>query len=203
MRKPLWSECVQARVEERVVQIVWARAINARNSVLRDGKCMFALRTWVILGMLLFLTSLPLMAVPGMGAGEVNQLQASSALAESEAAVVSAYQVVANASAAGANVSGLLVRLNEAGDLLTRAHVAYGLGDFDSALELADLCQERLTGFVSEADALADVAFRDHYLDFMLGVVGSLLGSLWVVSVGFVAWVYLNRRYGRNGSQAQ
>jgi hypothetical protein len=164
---------------------------------------MLALRTWVILGMLLVLTSLPLVVVPGMGAGEVSQSQASSALAESEAAVVSAYQVVANASAAGANISTLLVRLNEAGDLLTRAHVAYGLGDFDSALTLANLCQERLVGFVADANMLMEVAVRDRYFDFLINVFGSILGSVWVVCGGFFVWFYLDRRHEKAGGRGQ
>jgi hypothetical protein len=168
-----------------------------------DEKCVFVLRTWVALGMLLGLASLPFVAVPGMGTGEISQSQASSALAESEAVVISAYQAVANTSAAGANVSALLVQLNEAGDLLTRAHAAYKRGDFDSAWELANLCHERLVGFVADANMLMAVAVRDRESDFLVNVVGSILGSVGIVCDGFLFWFYLNRKYGKNGSQAQ
>jgi hypothetical protein len=171
--------------------------------VRRDKKWVFILRTWVALGILLGFASLPLVVVTGIEAGEVSQSQASSALAESGAAMISAYQAVSNASAAGANVSALLVRLNEAGDLLTRAHAAYARGDFDSALELANLCHERLVGFVTDANMLMEIAVRDRYSDFLVNVVGSILGSVGVVCGGFFVWFYLDRKYSKNGSQSQ
>ena len=164
---------------------------------------MFALRTWFVLGMLLFLASLPLVVVPGIGIGEENQSQALSALAEGETAMVSGYQAVLKADDVGANVSGLMVRLNEAGELLTRAHAAYGLGDFDSALELANLCRERLVGFAADADALTEIAVRDQDLDFLVNVVGSIVGSVSVVYGGLFVWFYLDRRYRKTGSQVQ
>jgi hypothetical protein len=168
-----------------------------------DEKCMFALRIWAAFGTLLVLTSLPLVIVPGVGVAEENQLQALSAMAEAEADVVSAYQAVANADAAGANVSDLMVRLNEAGDYLTRAHAAYARGDSDSALELANSCQEKLVGFVADADAFAEVAVRDNNLDFFVNVVCSIVGSVGVVCGGFFVWLYIDRKHGKNGSQAQ
>lgn len=156
---------------------------------------MLTLRTWVILGMLLVLTSLPLVVVPGMGAGEVNQSQASWALAESEAAVVSAYQAVANAGAAGANVSGLLVRLNEAGELLAEAQVDSRLGKLDQAVYLADLCRETFVSVQGQADELWAQSYGSNLIRVWGTVFGSLAGVLLIVLGGFLSWRSFKRRY--------
>lgn len=160
---------------------------------------MFAFRSLLVLETLLVLTFLFLVFVPCSNAA-TTQSQAVSALDDAEGAVVSAYSAVSKADAAGANVSDMLVRLNEAGDVLTRAQIAYGVGDYDSALELAVLCQEKLRGFVADADVLTGVAVRDSSLDFMANVMGPIVGSVGIVCLSLVAWVYLNRRHGKTGS---
>jgi len=161
---------------------------------------MSALKPSFIALMLLVSTSLLLVSVPCAQANVVDESEAVSALATAEAAVVSAYEGVAKADEVGANVSGLLVRLNEAGELLTRAHLAYRLGNFDSALDFAVLCEERLSGFTAEADALRGGAIQDRYWNFLVNVVGSILGTVAVIFGGFVAWSYLNRKYAETGS---
>ena len=42
----------------------------------------------------------------------------------------------------GADVSGLVVGLNDAAELLAEAKIAYGLEQFDEAAGFADLCSE-------------------------------------------------------------
>jgi hypothetical protein len=156
-------------------------------------------RSLLVLETLLVLTSLFLALMPCSNAA-TSQSQAVSALHDAEGAVVSAYVAVSKADAAGGNVSDLLVRLNVAGEVLTRAHIAYDVGDYDSALELSVLCQEKLNGFVADADALTGVAARNSSLNFMVNVIGSIAGSVGLVCLSFAAWVYLNRRYGKAGS---
>jgi hypothetical protein len=164
---------------------------------------MSVLKGSLVLAALLFLIFSFLLAVPCSNAAANSQSQAVSALEDADSVVVSAYQVVSRADDAGANVTGLLDQLNEAGELLARAHAAYKSGDFDSALELADLCQERLNGFVADADALTEVAVRDGELDFLVNVVGSIAGSVCVVCGGVLIWFYLDRRYGEAEGQIQ
>jgi len=164
---------------------------------------MSALKPSFVLVVLLVSAHLFFVSVSCAKANESDQSEAVSALATAEVAVVSAYEAVLKADEVGANVSGLLVRLNEAGELLTRAHLAYSLGDYDSALDLAVLCEERLGGFVAEADALRGAAIQDHYFDFLVNVVGSILGTIAVIFGGFVAWSYLNRKYAKTGSVVQ
>jgi hypothetical protein len=162
-------------------------------------KHVVTLRSLLVLETLLVLTSLFLALMPCSNAA-TSQSQAVSALDDAEGAVVSAYGAVSKADAAGANVSDMLIRLNEAGDFLSRAHIAYSIGDYDSAVELAVLCQEKLSGFVADADVLTGVAVRDGSLDFMANVVGPIVGSVGIVCLSLVAWVYLNRRHGKTGS---
>lgn len=135
-----------------------------------------------------------------MTIAQVSESEASSALTSAEESVVSAYQAVSKAEESGANVSSLLIRLNEAGELLARAHLAYNLGDFDSALKFATQSQEKLSGFVADADVLRETAIREHYLDFMVNVVGSIIGAVGVVCVGFIVWSFLKRKYEKAGS---
>lgn len=149
-----------------------------------------------ILALLCLLAAFPLCS----NAAVDSQPQSVSALHDAEGSVVSAYYAISKADAAGANVTDLLVRLNDAEDALSRAKIAYRIGDYDSSMEWAALCQDKLQGFVADADALTEVAVRDSNLNFLVTVVGSLIGSVGIVCLGVLGWVYLNRRYGKPGS---
>jgi hypothetical protein len=132
----------------------------------------------------------------------VSENEATSALTNAENTVNSAYQAASKAEESGANVSSLLVRLNEAGLLLNRAHMAFKSGDFDSTLTFATQSQEKLNGFVADADVLRENAIRDNYLDFMINVVGSIIGFAGTVCAGFLVWLFLKRKYEKIGSAA-
>lgn len=131
---------------------------------------------------------------------KTSEDQAASALANVEESVVSACQAVSKAEDSGANVSSLLIRLNEAGGLLDRAQIAYKSGDFDSALKFATESQERLNGFIVDADAAREAAMRDGYIDFLVNVAGSIIGAVGVVCVGFIVWFFSKRKYKKVGS---
>lgn len=289
----------------------------------------------IVLTMLLVF---PQFLVP-MAIAPTGEGQAASALVVAENMVVLGYQAVSEAADSGANVSSLLVQLNEAGWLLACARIAYKSGDFDSALDFAAQSQDKLkssdytyvyvrvtgtgnarillrfflddgTGFdvvswgspaalnatafdlspfagrtlttvcvalmssdgtpsninitqialtnqalpssvplsgwqkdpqytnasyvltstpsslyvqldatntnskvtifnpntpklngiVVEANALKESAIQVHYLDFMINVVGSIVGSVAVVCGGVVVWVLLKRKYEKTGS---
>ena len=158
---------------------------------------------WSVRCKLVFLAALMLMfsAVSGsFCAFAVDETEAKLAIAAAEERIVVCYQAVADADKAGANVTVLLVVLNEAGDLLSRAALAYEMGDFDSALDFALQSQERLNGFVVEADVLREAAIQQSYWDFMVNVVGSIVGTVVVICGGFVVWFFLKRRYEKAGS---
>jgi len=63
--------------------------------------------------------------------------QASSQLMEANGAVKKAFVAVLEAEQAGANVTGLLVRLNDGTSLLAEAEVAYRIGDASGAIDKA------------------------------------------------------------------
>jgi hypothetical protein len=154
------------------------------------------LKSSLVLLVLLVVVSQFLVA---MAVAQTSEAQAASALVTSENAVVSAYQAVSKAEESGANVSSLLVRLNEAGWFLSRGRIAYESRDFDSAFEFATQSQEKLNGLVADADALSETAFYEHYLDFLVNVVGSVIGTVAVVCVSFFAWFLLKRKYEKAG----
>jgi hypothetical protein len=93
-------------------------------------------------------------------------------------------------------VTGLLLTLNDAGGLLSKAELALAKGEFDSASTLAHLSEERLVGFEDGAVSLGDAASGSRSLDFAFGVVGSSVGAVLVVVLGFLLWPFLKKRYG-------
>jgi len=113
--------------------------------------------------------------------------------------IVECYEAAANASGAGANVTGLLGSLNEAGDLLSRASLAYNMSDFESAVVLANRSRSKLSGFVVEAEGLREAAVRDGYWSFVVNVVGSGVGAVAMVCGGLAVWFVLKRRLNRAG----
>jgi hypothetical protein len=127
----------------------------------------------------------------------VTEDEAKSAITSAEQNVIACYQAVAEAEKAGANTTELLVVLNEAGALLSKAHLSFKNEDFDSANNFASLSQEKLIGFIDRADALRATAAQQGYWDFMVFVVGSLAGTVAVVFGGFVAWTVLKKRYAK------
>ncbi len=113
--------------------------------------------------------------------------------------IVECYEAAANANGAGANVTGLLGNLGAAGDLLSRASLAYDVSDFESAVTLANQSREGLTGFVVEANALRDAAAQERYWSFMINVVGSAVGAIATVCGGLAVWTVLKRRLDKAG----
>ena len=132
----------------------------------------------------------------------VDEADATSAIVVAEERVVVCYRSVADADEVGADTAALLAVLSEAGELLSRADLAYKMGDFGSAVNFSVQSREMLSGFVVEADVLRRTAMEQRYRDFMVNVVGSVVGTVVVVCGGFVVWFLLARKYGKTGSAA-
>ena len=137
--------------------------------------------------------SLASFAVVGYCSSETD---ARSAVAEASQRVNTCYSAAADAAKAGANVSDLLLTLNEAGGLLSKAELALAKGEYDSASTMAHLSEERLAGFEYGAISLRDSASSSRTLDFAFGVVGSSVGAVLVVVLGFLLWPFLKKKYG-------
>jgi hypothetical protein len=124
-----------------------------------------------------------------------TQNDAIAAIVAAEQEIVVSYDTAAEADAVGANVTALLLRLEEAGELLSQANLSYRLGDFDSAFTLASLSQSLLDGFVVEAEALTERTIQENYWDFTVTVGGSVIATLAVVGGSFVVWHLLKKKY--------
>ena len=124
----------------------------------------------------------------------VSETDAKSAIAAAEDKVLTCYEAAAKAEDAGANITELLRFLNDAGNLLSKAKLAYNNGDFDSAFNFAVQSRDKLKGFVGEAEGLRESAMQANYEDFMFNVVGSGVGAVAVLVGGYIVWVILKRR---------
>lgn len=130
-----------------------------------------------------------------------SESEAVTAVAAAGEKIVLCYDAVAESDAAGANVTALLARLGEAGELLSSAEMSYRIGDFDSAVDLAGQSQALLNGFVVEADALTEKTVYESYVDFLVNVVGSTFGAVGVVCGGFAVW-FLSKKHEKTGRVA-
>ena len=128
---------------------------------------------------------------------EVSQDQAASALANAETSVVSSYQAVLKAEEEGVNVSSLLVQLNEAGENLAHAHMAYSLGDFDETIRFADLSRDVGEEVRNEANELKGLALAEGVQRLWFTTTGSVIGLIAVVFGSFLVWRVFKRRYYR------
>jgi len=122
---------------------------------------------------------------------------ALSAIDGAEVSMVSAYEAVLEAEADGVDVSGLLLRLDDAGGLLVEARVAYGLGDFDEAVGFAGLCSEVGDAVNSDAVDLRLGVQGSRVTELWLTLAGSLVGVVVVLFVGFFGWGVVKRRFVR------
>ncbi|RLI27136.1 hypothetical protein DRO58_04795 [Candidatus Bathyarchaeota archaeon] len=101
---------------------------------------------------------------------------------------------VVEAEKAGANVTRLVDRLNVAGELYSRATLAYSRGDYDLAVGLCEEVQAKLSGLTLEAESLRMSALEEGRRDFLYNVVGSSVGAVAVVCISAVLWTLLKRR---------
>ncbi len=119
---------------------------------------------------------------------------ASSLITEAEQKVAECFKSLAGVDAVGANVISLYSVLNDAGNLLSEANLAYRQGDFSTALELASKCLEKLDGFIEEADSLMVTGIQNNYNDFLFNVVGSFSLTLVILGCGAVIWLLMSRK---------
>lgn len=145
--------------------------------------------------LILSVFAVPLFVSGGLGVD--GEDVAVSAVDRAEAEVASAYEAVLDAEEAGADVSGLLAELNVAGEYLAEAHVWFGLGDFDNATRLADLCYDGVVDVSGEAFDLRSEAHALRVTDSVVRMTGSMVGVVVVVFLGFVVWRVFKRRYSR------
>jgi hypothetical protein len=149
--------------------------------------------------LIVILSALLVIGAPPEVSG-ATKTDALTAIASAENRIVNCYQATVKAESAGANVTALLAKLDAAGELLSHAQFSYANGDFDSANEFAFQSQVILNGFFGEANLSRENALRDHFLDFMVNIVGSLAGAGLVILGSHFIWRFLKKKYDRAGT---
>jgi hypothetical protein len=123
-----------------------------------------------------------------------SQSDAATAISSAQNTLSSCFDAAKAAEAAGANITSLTDTINQAGLLLSKAEVAYSQNNFDTAADFAAQSKNILNNFVQQAESLGQRAAEQQNRDFLINVVGSVVGAFAVLAVGFAVWVILGRR---------
>ncbi|MEM3731876.1 MAG: hypothetical protein QXE74_08955 [Candidatus Bathyarchaeia archaeon] len=108
-----------------------------------------------------------------------------------------AFSVVLEAEAAGANVSHLIVKLNDAGKLLAEAEMAYRIGNFAEASSKAEECSALIDGILNEALNLKSSAFADAKLRLSNTLLFSLISEIVFITTLISIWILFKHFYFR------
>ena len=114
---------------------------------------------------------------------------------EVEEAVFEVYGAVLDAEAAGADVSGLIDRLNIAGGYLALAKMSLRIENLEGAAGNASLCIEGLEGIVEDAGILKDTVVRELDEYSRMAIIGSEYGVVTVIVCSLLGWYWFKKRY--------
>jgi hypothetical protein len=123
--------------------------------------------------------------------------EASSSVGEADVAVRWAFNATLDAERAGANVSGLILRLNEAGEILTEAEMALGNGNSSEAAGKAGQCIGIAESVRSDADVLKASALDGARTVFWASLTFSVVGIVVFVVVLEFVWRRFKRGHVR------
>jgi hypothetical protein len=123
--------------------------------------------------------------------------EASSSVGEADVAVRRAFNATLEAERAGANVSGLIVRLNEAGGILVEAEMALGNGNSSEAAGKAVQCIGIAQSVKSDADVLKASALDGARTVFWASLAFSVVDIVAFVVVLMLVWRWFKRGYVR------
>jgi hypothetical protein len=143
-----------------------------------------------------FLFSLVSVSVPWVSA--TNEDVVPLEVAEAEEAFASAYEVVLQADEAGANVSGLLDKLNVSSEYLVEAYVWVHLGDSENTSHFAGLCYDVSEDVQSDAVEAIDEAKSSGMNESVVVMLGSVVGVIIVVALGSVGWHIFKQHHNKN-----
>jgi len=126
-----------------------------------------------------------------------SQDSAQTAISQAKVSLRTCYEAVSRAESAGANVSSLMVTLNGAADLLSKAELAYASNSYDAAYTYATQSQSTLGDFETQANTLTLDAQANAQQNTIFVYVSGIAG-LGILGAGIVAWVVLGRAKRRN-----
>jgi len=152
----------------------------------------------VLRGSVSFLLFLALAGLFSHGAFVVRGAdEASSTVGEADVAVRQAFNATLDAERAGANVSGLILRLNEAGDALREAENALRDGNSSEAAGKASQCIGIAESVKGDADVLKASALDGARTVFWASLTFSVVGLAVFVVVLVLVWRRFKRGYNR------
>ena len=128
-----------------------------------------------------------------------QQSEAELAVASAKQRFFDCYPAVREAEVAGANVSSLTVELNRAGEMLSRAELAFSDGDYDDAIIFASRSSQDLENLIDVASTLRFQAIERGNIDLLVYGVGTMVGLLAVISSGIALWFWLKKRFQTSG----
>lgn len=146
---------------------------------------------------LLFVVSVLMVFAAGCTCFAADEIDARDLLSQAEQDLTSAYAAVAAAKAAGANVSALIGRLDEAGGSLARGNGLLDVGDYGWASLFAAQCSSTVLGVVDAAETLkveAEARSRDS---FLVSVAESSVGLSVLFVLSLLGWRVFKKRFFR------
>jgi membrane protein implicated in regulation of membrane protease activity len=144
---------------------------------------------------LLVLAVLALLAFCVVRVPSVRGDESSSSVGDAQCALKQAFTFVLDAESAGANVSGLILRLNEAGTILGEAEIALNNGNSSEAASEAGQCVSIADGVKNDAVALKASALDEARTTSRTYLTYSVTGVAVFVVVLAVAWHRFRRGY--------
>ncbi|MCJ7424787.1 hypothetical protein MUP01_11045 [Candidatus Bathyarchaeota archaeon] len=120
---------------------------------------------------------------------------ASGSVGNADVAVRLAFDATLDAERAGANVSSLIVRLNEAGEALAEAEIALGDGNSSEAFSKAAQCVGIAESVKSDAEVLRVSALDEAQTEFWTYLVFSVVGVAVFVVALVLVWHWFKRGY--------
>lgn len=135
------------------------------------------------------------LVVPNVFAVSSDDAQVAISRAESKMSLV--YKSVLETENAGANVSSLLVKLNNGSALLSKAQVQYRIGNFSEAISFANQCYDSLNGIETEANDLRDTAAVLRKQGMLISAVGSVFAISAVLYGSIFGWRFFKKKYSK------
>ena len=120
---------------------------------------------------------------------------ASSKIFQADDAVTQAFGAVKAAQEAGANVSALLTKVNEANTVLAEAHTAFRSGNNETASLKSDQAFNAVQSVVNEAESLKRSAESDSQGKLVWTALLSGVGLSLLFVACLFGWSFFERRY--------
>jgi hypothetical protein len=149
----------------------------------------------VILGFLLLIVCNLVLNPIFCAAGTSDE--ASTKMAEADSTLKEAFKKALAAEEAGANIADLISKLNKAGELLTKAEIAYGNGDISQAVENANSSILIANAVENDALTMEVSAQASGRRAFWQSLTLSLVGvSVFIITL-LIAWRKFNHSWNR------